>query len=166
MLEVNNILASSFIKFLETDVTHWKSSVLEKVYEFINFWPGFESKIIFYLRLINSSKISEYFQNITALQKNFQKFWKQFMNNVQYQSLVVDIVCSRTWESINSLEFQMEEIQRIISQFLEEKKKMNSKLRLFSDDALISMMVESSGEANLESMRKCFSGAKSLKFIQ
>lgn len=43
---------------------------------------------------------------------------------------------------------------------------MNSKLRLFSDDALISMMVESSGEANLESMRKCFSGAKSLKFIQ
>lgn len=71
MLEVNNILASSFIKFLEADVTHWKSAVLEKVYEFVNFWPGFESKIIFYLRLINSSKISEYFQNITALQKNF-----------------------------------------------------------------------------------------------
>lgn len=32
MLEINNILASSFIKFLEADVAHWKSSVLEKVY--------------------------------------------------------------------------------------------------------------------------------------
>jgi hypothetical protein len=60
----------------------------------------------------------------------------------------------------------MDEIQRIISEFLEEKKKMNSKLRLFSDDALISMMIESNSENNLEGVRKCFSGAKSLKFIQ
>lgn len=59
----------------------------------------------------------------------------------------------------------MDEIQRIISEFLEEKKKMNSKLRLFSDDALISMMVEINSESALESMKKCFTGAKSFKFI-
>lgn len=43
---------------------------------------------------------------------------------------------------------------------------MNSKLRLFSDDALISMMVESNSEFALEGMKKCFTGAKSFKFIE
>lgn len=66
---------------------------------------------------------------------------------------------------MNTLESLMEEIQKMLCTFLEQKKKVSPKLRLFSDETLISMMTESNAESTFENLRRCFTGARSLKKI-
>lgn len=82
ILEVNNILASSFVKFLEADVIAWKTNVLDKVYEFVNFWPSFEDKILYTIKLLNFPNMAEVVPEWSTLHKNFERYWKQFMGTI------------------------------------------------------------------------------------